>query len=147
MDCFFFLSSRRPPRSTRTYTLFPNTAPFRSIVAARALAGISYAQFAAQLDGLVREELAQAGRLHDSAALLERGLPAHRSLGLLVRAQRERIGTALDFVLELLAIGGRLDRKSTRLNSVTNAHLVCRLLLEKKKSKQDNTKHHITSAM
>src|SRR3546814_1413042 len=24
------------------------------------------------------------------------------------------------------------DRKSTRLNSVTNAHLVCRLLLEKK---------------
>src|SRR3546814_1472096 len=25
----------------------------------------------------------------------------------------------------------RLDRKSTRLNSVTNAHLVCRLLLEK----------------
>src|SRR3546814_7405203 len=26
------------------------------------------------------------------------------------------------------------DRKSTRLNPVTNAHLVCRLLLEKKKS-------------
>src|SRR3546814_6743754 len=25
------------------------------------------------------------------------------------------------------------DRKSTRLNSVTNAHLVCRLMLEKKK--------------
>src|SRR3546814_9761582 len=33
-----------------------------------------------------------------------------------------------------------LDRKSTRLNSVTNAHLVCRLLLEKKKhATQDNT--------
>src|SRR3546814_5215820 len=27
------------------------------------------------------------------------------------------------------------DRKSTRLNPVTNAHLVCRLLLEKKKEK------------
>src|SRR3546814_5048180 len=26
------------------------------------------------------------------------------------------------------------DRKSTRLNPVTNAHLVCRLLLEKKKN-------------
>src|SRR3546814_5642643 len=26
------------------------------------------------------------------------------------------------------------DRKSTRLNSVTNAHLVCRLLLENKKN-------------
>src|SRR3546814_8817879 len=29
------------------------------------------------------------------------------------------------------------DRKSTRLNPVTNAHLVCRLLLEKKKKKQE----------
>src|SRR3546814_1840346 len=28
---------------------------------------------------------------------------------------------------------GGIDRKSTRLNPVTNAHLVCRLLLEKKK--------------
>src|SRR3546814_1622199 len=32
-----------------------------------------------------------------------------------------------------------LDRKSTRLNPVTNAHLVCRLLLEKKKTRR-NTK-------
>src|SRR3546814_4920435 len=31
-----------------------------------------------------------------------------------------------------LFIEGLLDRKSTRLNSVTNAQLVCRLLLEKK---------------
>src|SRR3546814_4451631 len=31
-----------------------------------------------------------------------------------------------------------IDRKSTRLNSVTNAHLVCRLLLEKKKKKNEN---------
>src|SRR3546814_8461229 len=29
----------------------------------------------------------------------------------------------------------KLDRKSTRLNSLTNAHLVCRLLLDKKKHK------------
>src|SRR3546814_5281931 len=29
----------------------------------------------------------------------------------------------------------RVDRKSTRLTPVTNAHLVCRLLLEKKKKK------------
>src|SRR3546814_1412495 len=32
------------------------------------------------------------------------------------------------------------DRKSTRLTPVTNAHLVCRLLLEKKKEKK-NRKH------
>src|SRR3546814_2597692 len=34
-----------------------------------------------------------------------------------------------------------LDRKSTRLNSITNAHLVCRLLLDKKKTKKA---HHQT---
>src|SRR3546814_3554703 len=40
-------------------------------------------------------------------------------------------------------LGGRAtdcarDRKSTRLTPVTNAHLVCRLLLEKKKSNTQN---------
>src|SRR3546814_13434100 len=30
-DCFFFLMIRRPPRSTRTDTLFPYTTLFRSI--------------------------------------------------------------------------------------------------------------------
>src|SRR3546814_10780263 len=36
------------------------------------------------------------------------------------------------------------DRKSTRLTPVTNAHLVCRLLLEKKKKKEQKplTKHN-----
>src|SRR3546814_6780250 len=36
----------------------------------------------------------------------------------------------------ILNFGGAMmtaDRKSTRLNSVTNAHLVCRLMLEQKK--------------
>src|SRR3546814_4444243 len=37
----------------------------------------------------------------------------------------------------------RSDRKSTRLNSVTNAHLVCRLLLEKKKNKKKNSRQYI----
>src|SRR3546814_3560330 len=36
----------------------------------------------------------------------------------------------------------RKDRKSTRLNSVTNAHLVCRLLLEKKKKNRPTTNQH-----
>src|SRR3546814_13968891 len=31
MLCFFFLMIRRPPRSTRTVTLFPYTTLFRSI--------------------------------------------------------------------------------------------------------------------
>src|SRR3546814_12574649 len=32
--CFFFLMLRRPPRSTRTDTLFPYTALFRSAISA-----------------------------------------------------------------------------------------------------------------
>src|SRR3546814_5701414 len=39
------------------------------------------------------------------------------------------IGQLARTLRKYVAIG---DRKSTRLNSVTNAHLVCRLLLEKK---------------
>src|SRR3546814_10761181 len=35
------------------------------------------------------------------------------------------------------------DRKSTRLNPVTNAHLVCRLLLEKKKYQSKTISNHI----
>src|SRR3546814_7844520 len=34
------------------------------------------------------------------------------------------------------------DRKSTRLNPVTNAHLVCRLLLEKKKHTKKKTQNN-----
>src|SRR3546814_20314971 len=35
-SCFFFLMIRRPPRSTRTYTLFPYTTLFRSVDGRRA---------------------------------------------------------------------------------------------------------------
>src|SRR3546814_7925009 len=39
------------------------------------------------------------------------------------------------------AASATADRKSTRLNSITNAHLVCRLLLEKKT--QTNHEHKV----
>src|SRR3546814_8779493 len=77
----------RPPRSTRTDTLFPYTTLFRS-------------------DG-------------DGVAALVLG----------VRRRRKRRGGEK----HAEARAGRRDRKSTRLNPVTNAHLVCRLLLETKK--------------
>src|SRR3546814_2926202 len=76
---------RRPPRSTRTDTLFPYTTLFRS----RAL-DIKPDPFVLSLS-------------------------KHRSF---FSASQGKNGP---------------DRKSTRLNSSTNAHLVCRLLLEKKK--------------
>src|SRR3546814_7156193 len=39
----------------------------------------------------------------------------------------------------------RLDRKSTRLTPVTNAHLVCRLLLEKKQHNKNHNTYSIHS--
>src|SRR3546814_1814384 len=42
-------------------------------------------------------------------------------------------GWGFDVVDTAIGDVQRRDRKSTRLNSSTNAHLVCRLLIEKKK--------------
>src|SRR3546814_20047748 len=47
---FFFLMIRRPPRSTRTDTLFPYTTLFRSVPGARYLPGLLSLQHA-QLRG------------------------------------------------------------------------------------------------
>src|SRR3546814_2921540 len=99
---------RRPPRSTRTDTLFPYTTLFRS--------------------GALRRD-AEACRLRSGES--DAGFPDLRlpqSVGRDGRdPPRRREGGRG-------AGEGRRDRKSTRLNSVTNAHLVCRLLLEKKKT-------------
>src|SRR3546814_2665689 len=86
---FFFLMIRRPPRSTRTDTLFPYTTLFRS-------RQLSWPRSSTQQDP------ADLGR------------PLRKTMP---------------------------DRKSTRLNSITNAHLVCRLLLEKKKQKNQDDAH------
>src|SRR3546814_9433963 len=97
---------RRPPRSTRTDTLFPYTTLFRSVRSGDERGA----------------DLARAGSAGEGRT--RRG-PVH-----VARDDRHRA-----------AVGARRlrpsgDRKSTRLNSVTNAHLVCRLLLEKKKNQQ-----------
>ncbi|MCT2401528.1 MFS transporter [Novosphingobium mangrovi (ex Huang et al. 2023)] len=97
--------------------------PYRSrALAARALAEVSYAQFARHLDRLVREELREARRLLAGAAVLERHEGEHASLVLLARAQRERVGAALDFVLELLAIGGLLPNFDLLIVSLHSAN-------------------------
>src|SRR3546814_13783270 len=93
----FFLMIRRPPRSTRTDTLFPYTTLFRSLHGERA--GLQRGRQAVSAQG---DRGAEAGEHQD---------PQHHR-----------------------ALVVPPDRKSTRLNPVTNAHLVCRLLLEKKKT-------------
>src|SRR3546814_1773377 len=90
---------RRPPRSTRTDTLFPYTTLFRS---------------------------------HGCASVRSpsRG-PSSPSPPEVLR--RKRVDDVEEDMGRVVRRRGRTDRKSTRLNPVTNAHLVCRLLLEKKK--------------
>src|SRR3546814_4096194 len=96
---------RRAPRSTRTDTLFPYTTLFRS------------ADKCAR--GFVQR--GQFGFGHR-----RNGQPDTDTFGL---------GTCPLNVgrIEIVEDQKGVDRKSTRRTPVTNAHLVCRLLLEKKK--------------
>src|SRR3546814_5735705 len=110
---------RRPPRSTRTDTLFPYTTLFRS-------------DEAGLVDGLV--DVGEGGRGEVVEVVREHllGLDVALDGGHPERPQRRReVGHGR-------AQQGERDRKSTRLNSVTNAHLVCRLLLAKKKKQTTN---------
>src|SRR3546814_10335318 len=87
---------RRPPRSTRTDTLFPYTTLFRSRRVTNAAASWRGRFW-------MPDNTSSGGRR--AGAVDGSARPDHVTAG---------------------------DRKSTRLNPVTNAHLVCRLLLEKK---------------
>src|SRR3546814_1177222 len=100
---------RRPPRSTRTDTLFPYTTLFRSPADRK-----SVCEF---LAGRTR----RAGPLRGYSPV--QCIPGEYRK----RARSSHLGK------RALGSRGIVDRKSTRLNSITNAHLVCRLLLEKKK--------------
>src|SRR3546814_20088070 len=104
--CFFFLILPRPPRSTRTHTLFPVTTLFRSRThPARAyrygnfvavgLTGAPASMAFARQSGGLGDTLIFFGALKDSAAI---HLPDQLTLNLLPRRLRR-------------------DRKSTRLNS------------------------------
>src|SRR3546814_2873202 len=109
---------RRPPRSTRTDTLFPYTTLFRSNGPADLRRGRVRRQPADRQPWRRRAEH-RAGDDRAGLCRLQQGSAAEAGGGRDPRQWR----------------GGERpcpDRKSTRLNSITNAHLVCRLLLEKK---------------
>src|SRR3546814_21165875 len=126
----FFLMHRRPPRSTRTDTLFPYTALFRSHYMDEAERGhrIAILDHGALVADGTPDELTTA--LEGRTVLVDAAEPR----------QAQKALVDVPGVLSVAQIGNSLrvltdrDRKSTRLNSVTNAHLVCRLLLEKKKT-------------
>src|SRR3546814_16857697 len=96
---FLFLMLRRPPRSTRTDTLFPDTTLFRSLTPGR-VSDEELPLYIGAADVL-------ALPLEDD--IVNRGRWPHK-LGDMLEIGRAHVCTP-----------------------VTNAHLVCRLLLEKKK--------------
>src|SRR3712207_7346548 len=106
---------RRPPRST----LFPYTTLFRSCVAAIIGAGIIPVAMEYMDRPAIKicEAFAHAGYPLDVEAMLI----------IEVEGSDEECEAMLSRIVEI-------DRKSTRLNLQSRQYLVCRLLLEKKKT-------------
>src|SRR3546814_11081448 len=94
---------RRPPRSTRTDTLFPYTTLFRSMLALRLGPSGTGAMIFREGHSMKLRVLIAAAAIALTAAGCE-----NSSLG----GTKQTIGT-----LGGAAAGGLLDRKSTRLNS------------------------------
>src|SRR3546814_14967962 len=94
---FFFLMLRRPPRSTRTDTLFPYTTLFRS---------------------LVRDDIGLRGVAGGAESLgefaKEGGVEIDALVGRAIERPHRRLGGAAS---RLIPVGEEVDRKSTRLNS------------------------------
>lgn len=106
-----------------TSALRDRSRPYRvRSIAARALAEVSYAQFASQLDQLVHQELRGTGGLLASARQFEAAADGPSPLSLLARAQRERVGASVDFALELLALGGQLPNFDLLIVSLHSAN-------------------------
>src|SRR3546814_6702444 len=106
----------QPTRSTRTYTPFPYTSLFRS----RRVQPLGF-----------REAVERAQKIAQGVA--------QPTVGVRLILQDLR-----PYLQVLRVVGGDdpEDRKSTRRTPVTNAHLVCRLLLEKKKKKKKGIKQN-----
>src|SRR3546814_9483792 len=115
---------RRPPRSTRTDTLFPYTTLFRSITVD--IAGLAFAAVvddrreSADDHPLAVEGHVGAHRFHARIAhhLLVRGV-AHRPVGIFEPAEHDRLVVLrLKRALEIIDLAvGHIARKSTRRNS------------------------------
>src|SRR3546814_8368324 len=106
---------RRPPRSTRTDTLFPYTTLFRSNH--HALGPVEHRQCVLPSHG--------TERMGDDVLEVEVLQPVHDA----------RIGC----LRVLLDVEDREIGRAHVCTPVTNAHLVCRLLLEKKTHTTDTT--------
>src|SRR3546814_4490062 len=112
---FFFLMIRRPPRSTRTDTLFPYTTLFRSAPGAAGI-GEDEDAFLVVHEGLRLAEIGRGGAALDGEAVAARVGLAHDAL----RPAGDLghlLGPEVPDDLVECCLDRRQDRKSTRLNS------------------------------
>src|SRR3546814_9993981 len=129
MSCvdFFFLMIRRPPRSTRTDTLFPYTTLFRSAAPAD-----NVAIEAAIADGRV-------GRRHHDLALVaeepERAFAGLQNVGLL---RRELEGNEA----RTLAVVGRSEEHTSELQSLMRISYAVFCLNKKNKDNKHTIQIH-----
>src|SRR3546814_8614902 len=117
---------RLPPRSTRTDTLFPYTTLFRSVRRDRRGTWAMLSRFERMLIGRYLLP-GVGGRIVLLVAAIGM-LGVTIGVASLILVMSVMNGAEARLVQQFASI----DRKSTRLNSITNAHLVCRLLLETK---------------
>src|SRR3546814_20026412 len=115
---------RRPPRSTRTDTLFPYTTLFRSGVAEHALLEVEFVVEIVRIDHPhARKALGDRTEIVeeiDVVVLVDLGRPVDR----IALEDRRRVGSAFGLGRIEGRVGDhlsrrtlRVDRKSTRLNS------------------------------
>src|SRR3546814_9793509 len=124
---FFFLMIRRPPRSTRTDTLFPYTTLFRSDYI-----GAAIAKRFAREGFLVKVGRRGGDKLQPLVDEIEAAGGRVAARGLDARIPDD----VTAFLAEAEAAAPQIGRAHV-LTPVTNAHLVCRLLLAKKKTTQE----------
>src|SRR3546814_8864950 len=116
--CFFFLRIRRPPRSTRTDTLFPYTTLFRSrpdelaVTDRLAVAGRDAVRGRIDRDDALAEQ-----HRHLALVPISGGTKLDALEILLAREIFLRQGRALIGQFGLVADDRDADRRSTRLNS------------------------------
>src|SRR3546814_16206476 len=121
---FFFLSIRRPPRSTRTDTLFPYTTLFRSIM--RADKRERHQRLCKIIEATIAEAVAQGEECD-----FEGQQWAIRPLSSPTTDTRSSMprGPPMPTRRPQIAPSGKIGRAHVR-TPVTNAHLVCPLQLE-----------------
>src|SRR3546814_10314085 len=127
----FFLMIRRPPRSTRTDTLFPYTTLFRSAEKS--------AHSSARQVSLSRRHW-HDHRHFQRRVVAELGFrTVHRSRG---RTPRQRPQTAARSATGADRRTGQIGRAHVG-TPVTKAHLVCRLLIEQKQTQKKKQNEEI----